>query len=460
VAAVKKLLFLLLLIAASLATASYWIVRSREPASEADQYTLAPAEYGRIAEVVSATGLVQAKDVYPVGTELAGKVVEVLADFNQVVKEGEVLLRLDDRVARQRLKQAEVAVELARVSVKQAEANRDAAATALQRVRELSPEVRRQTDIDVAESQLRVAETGCEAARVRVRESEEARRQAELGLKLHTVRAPVLGPESYRGSASLPVTGGVGAVTADSAPPDEPDRRTFTVLDRHVSLNEEVAPPTSGRLFELAGSMERMQVQVQVVEGDINKIQRGMEADFTVPGRDGDIAFKGNVDEVRQVPGSDRGAVYYKVIVDVRNARDRDSGEWQLRPGLTASVDFVRRARDATWKIPSAALRFQPEAATLSDAARARLAELPNARWKAIWVVGADKRPWPVFVRVAEDAGGEPAIQDAQTSEVLEWEPALRPEPVAGQPNTYPKLIIAAPPARKQGLFSAPRVKF
>jgi multidrug efflux pump subunit AcrA (membrane-fusion protein) len=328
-------------------------------------------------------------------------------------------------------------------------------------VRELSPEVRRQADVDVAESQLRVAETGVEAAVVRVREAEESRRQAELGLKLHTVRAPVLGPDSYRGSASLSGLGGVGALAADASLPDEPERRSFTVLDRHVSLNEEVGPPTSARLFELAGSMDRMQIQVQVVEGDIHKIRRGMEADFTVPGRDGDIAFQGNVDEVHLVPGTDRGAVYYKVIVDARNTRDSASGEWQLRPGLTASVEFVRRAHDAAWKIPSSALNFQPDPLTLTDAARARLAELPDARWKAVWVVGPDQKPWPIFVRVGGvNERGEPAIQEAQCSEVLEWDTTLRPPPVSADPSTQPRLIIAAPPARKSGLFSAPRVKF
>ena len=96
----KKLLILLLLLATGLVGASYWAGRRGESTPEADRYTLLPAEYCRSADVVSATGLVQAKDVFRVGTELAGKVTEVLADFNQVVKEGEVLLRMYDRMAR------------------------------------------------------------------------------------------------------------------------------------------------------------------------------------------------------------------------------------------------------------------------------------------------------------------------------------------------------------------------
>jgi HlyD family secretion protein len=456
----KKLIFLILFIATSLGVTAYWFIRLREPTTELDQYTLVPAEYGRVADVVTATGLVQARDVFQVGTELGGKVVEVLADFNQVVKEGDVLLRLDDRMARQKLRQAEVAVEIAKVSVKQADANRDAAAKALERVRELSPEVRRQTDVDVAESQLRVAEAGTEAAAVRVRESEEARRQAELSLRLHTIRAPVLGPDTARGSVSLTGVGGVGSLASDSASPEEQDRRSFIVLDRSVSLNQEVGPPASARLFELTGSLDRMQVQVQVVEGDIHKIRRGMEADFTVPGRDGEIAFKGSVDEVRMVPTSDRGAVYYKVMVDVRNSRDKSGGEWQLRPGLTASVEFVCRAHEHAWKVPASALNFQPEPALLTDAARVRLAQLPDGRWRTVWIVGADDKPWPVFVRVGGvSERSESAIQDALASEILEWDARLRPAPEPKEPDTYPRLIIAAPPVHR-GLFSAPRVKF
>src|SRR4051794_23130435 len=103
---VKKLLLLLLLLGAGLAGVAYWVSGHNRHAHEADRYTLAAVEYGRAAEVVSATGAVQARDVYPVGSEMAGRVVELLADFNQVVQEGDVLLRLDDRMARQRLAQA------------------------------------------------------------------------------------------------------------------------------------------------------------------------------------------------------------------------------------------------------------------------------------------------------------------------------------------------------------------
>lgn len=452
----QKLLVLLLLLGAALAGAAYWLT---QPASTLDPngYTVLSVEYGRAAEIVSATGLVQARDVFPVGTELGGKVVEVLADFNQIVREGDVLLRLDDRVARQKLKQAEVAVEVARAAVRQAEATRDAAATAVQRVREQSPEVRRQNDVDVVEAHLRAAEVGIEVARVRVQEAEEARRQAELGLKMHAVRAPVLGPDPAGASAKLP--GRVGSLAGDER--DKQERRAFTVLDRRVALNQQVGPPAAAQLFTLASEMEHMQVHVPVVEGDVHKIVRGQEADFTVPGGDGDVAFRGRVEEVRLTPTSEHGAVFYKAIVNVRNERDPATSDWRLRPGLTASVEFVRRVHPAAWKLPSAALSFQPDPATLTEAAVARLTQLPDERWKAVWVLGADHKPWPLFVRLGGgDARGEAGIQDLQACEVLEWDPTLQPPPDPKDQATYPQVILAGPAVKKSSLFNAPNIKF
>ena len=68
----------------------------------------------------------------------------------------------------------DVSVELARVALKQAEAERDTADKAYERERTRPVEVRRQADHDVVESQLRSAQVAVEAAGVRIREAEEA----------------------------------------------------------------------------------------------------------------------------------------------------------------------------------------------------------------------------------------------------------------------------------------------
>jgi HlyD family secretion protein len=460
---VKKLLSVLVLIALALAGVAWWWSAEHERAADAENYSQTSIDFGPLTEVISATGVVQPRDVYAVGSEAAGKVVAVLADFNQVVEEGEVLARLDDRVARDRLAQARLGVEMAQAGVRQAQAARDNAARLVERERNRSPELRRQTDVDLVEGNLRSADAALEGARVKVREAEEGRRQAEYALSLTEIRAPVLAhPGDASASASSPARGGVGALAPEGANPKQ--RRSFVVLDRKVSVNQMVGPPLSAQLFTLASDLEHVQVVAQVVEGDVVKVRRGQRARFTITGSgDADPAIEAKVTEVRLTPASDHGAVYYKAVLEAHNERDAASGEWKLRPGQTASVDVIRRSHEAVWKMPAAALNFQPDDAVLTEAARAKLqrwqVQLDHELWRAVWVTTSDHKPWPVFVRVGgKNAKGEEGIQDGQFTEVLEWDPELRPVPEPNNAAGWPRPIIGMPPPRK-GWFTPPQVK-
>lgn len=424
--------------------------------ADPDTYSFAAAEYGTAEELVSATGLLQARDVLPVGTELAGKVIEVRADFNQTVQEGDVLLRLDDRMAKQRLKQADLGVEAARVALKQAEAARDTAKKTVDREKQRSPEVRLQVDLDLAVSQQKQAEVAVEAAEVKLKEAEESRRQAELALDLLTVRVPVLSDNSTADARPS----GLGSLAAvDDAPPQ---KRSFLVLERKVSLNQQIGPPASGHLFSLAGSLERMQVHAQVAEGDINLIRRGLPTRFTLTGAADERSYQATVEDIHLVPVTERGAVFYKVLLDVPNQRRPDSDEWLLRPGLTATVEIVRRQHEHAWKVPASALALQMDQAP-SDAARAKLdsweARPDRASWRPVWVLDGQGKPYPMFVRTGgANAKGETGIQDTASSEALEWDPELHPDP--SNPGSLPKFIIAMPSGKKSGWFNAPKIKF
>jgi HlyD family secretion protein len=167
---VAKRLLVFLVLGFALLVIGCWWVTSRAAPDPAESYTTVPMEYGRAADIVSATGPVQPRDIYSVGTELSGKVIEVRADFNQEVEEGELLARIDDQPLRERLKMAELSVQEARAGVEQAQAARDAATTAVQREQERSPEVRRQIDIDVAQHQLKTAEAAIALQQVKVQE--------------------------------------------------------------------------------------------------------------------------------------------------------------------------------------------------------------------------------------------------------------------------------------------------
>ena len=453
----KKLL-LFLLLGFVLLLAGCWWFAGRGASDDGQGYTLVPVEYGRAAETVSATGVVQPRETYLVGAELPGKVIEVRADFNQEVAEGDLLARLDDSGVRDRLKLAGLSVDEAKANLRQAESTRDAAATALKREQERPAEVRRQVDVDIVQHQLKSAEAGAEVARVKVQEAEEARRHAADDLGRTEIRAPALAEATA--STAAP-GGGVGTLAPDPAAPRP--KRTFTILDRAVSVNQIVGPPASARLFTLAGGLDRLRIDVQIAEGDVGRIARDQTADVRGPGGDDGPAFSGIVEEVRLSPGNERGAVFYTAVVGVRNERDAATHEWRLRPGMTANVDILLRVHEAVWKMPAAALTFQLDPAAQSDAARARLAhwqEVNNhEQWRPIWVLGADRKPSPLFVRTGgRNPQGETGVQTAEYSEVLEWDPDM-PAPTAGEEASYPRVVIAAPPA-KPSLFTMPKIKF
>jgi hypothetical protein len=198
-----------------------------------------------------------------------------------------------------------------------------------------------------------------------------------------------------------------------------------------------------------------------VVEGDVNKITRGMPVEFTVSGGgNAEPTFQGRVEDIRLTPSSDHGAVYYKVIVEVRNRKNPDTGDWHLRPGQTATVEVLRRVHERAWKVPAAALSFQPEPAVLTEAAKAKLAHWQGAKdhdlWQPVWVVGTDKKPWPVFVRT----GGTEGIQDVQFTEVVEWDPEIKEKLDSKDSATFPRLIIGMSLGKKSGLFNPPNIKF
>jgi HlyD family secretion protein len=451
---VKKLLLILIVLTATLAGSAYAWHLWRKHEEKGIPYTVEQVQRGTLDEVISAAGRVLPREVYIVGSEIPGKVTAVLADYNQTVSEGDVLLRLDDRLAKARLEESKVAVKLAQAALKQAEIQRDTHGKLLDRLRNMAKEVRKPEDVDIAEGKWRAADVAVEEARNKVREAENEQRKAEIGLRLTTVRAPVL--ESPGSSASHPNRPGTGVVVEDAEP--SRGKRSFVVLERKVSVNQEIGSSNQGHLFTLASDLQRMRVTAEVGESDIDKVRRGMTARFTV-GNAGDNApqYYGTIEDIHLMPSNEHGAVNYKVEIDARNERDPASGDWKLRPGLTASVDIIRRSHPDAWKVPSAALNFEPAAEEESAAARKKLAQrdsLPHPdQWQTVWMLGADGKPWPIFVRTGgKNERGETGITADRYIEALQWDEGVK-DPAAL------RVITTAPPPKK-GFFSIPKIQF
>lgn len=444
---VKKVLLVMMVIAAALGTAAYWVKTSYHSGSE-NGYTFEPVQFGSLTEVVSATGLLQPQDVAAVVSDIPGRVVEVKADFNDFVTVGQPLLKLDDALANLKVQEADDAVQQAQAALQAVQAQNKGAESALKFQKKIEA-AGFNKDLIKAEADVLASSAAVEVAKSKISQAKTAQQQARLALDRTIVKAPITG----------------------------------TIIDKQVFLGQPVGPimPSSigqgkeiasalgssgGPLFIIAKDLKKMQVHAQIGEVDISKLRVGLPASFTVYAySDGDIHFDGKVEQIRLKPIMIQGsAVFFTTIIDVENKRDADSKnaqQWMLRPGMTANVEIIRRNHDKVWKAPVSALNFPLDEHYQTEAAKTKIAEWDKKKnredWKLVWVMDAHKKPWPIFVRIGGvSANGETGIKDGQYNEVLEWDPSFEPKPDAAAPQTYPQLIITAPPATKPGFFDRP----
>lgn len=443
----KKWLFLLVLLLAGAGGVYYWWHGSGVQTLHEKSLTFSEIKRVTVRDIVSATGMVEPRETVFVSAETPGTVVRLKGRVGDNVVEGADLAQLDDRrialkveEAKNGLKAAEAGIQQAHAALAQANAQKDAAEKYWNMQKDLAKAggVGFRAEREQAEAQyytavagIKLADAGIEAANAKKLAAVTAAQEAELLHKMTRIKAP----ELYRD-------------------PTMPNKREFLILERKAHEGQMVGPQ-SGPLFTLAGSLERVEVHAQVAEGDVNKIKPSLTARFKVSNYDDqDSDFDdGVVKEIRPLASTIKGAVYYDAVITVKNRKDPKTGEWQLRPGMTVSIDLVRYEHADAWRVPVGALNFKMEEPYQDAAARAKIAEWKKrpdeADWRAVWIWDAQaQRPHPIFVRVGAKPG-ELGLKDAEGNEILEWEPGHEPKGPL-------RVIIGAPPARPPSFLDQP----
>jgi HlyD family secretion protein len=346
------------LLVAAIAAGGWWWADGRG-AGSGPAFRTAKVERGTLTATVAASGTLAPTVQVQVGSQISGQIQEVLVDFNDEVRKGQVIARLDPQSIEYRVRQAQADVEAARaqVSVQQAavmarradlsrasvnldEANRD-----LERKRQLvernfiSPaELDRaralvrvvEQDQKSAQAQLQLAESQVRNAEAIVRQRDAQLAQSRIDLERTVIRAPVDG----------------------------------VVIKRSIQPGQTVAASLQApELFVIAQNLRDMQVDVSVDEAEVSRVQVGQRASFTVdafPGR----TFEGTVRQVRKAAQNVQNVITYTAVVSAAN----DS--LSLLPGMTANVRVVTDVREGVLKVPNAALRFRPPGWTDAPAPR------------------------------------------------------------------------------------------
>jgi HlyD family secretion protein len=298
-----------------------WYLLRAPDTDQAPTYSQAQIRRGAISDVVSATGTLSPINTVLVGSQVSGTIQHLYADFNDEVKQGQLIAQIDPAIFT--AKRAE-----AQANLKNAEATRDKAWID---VLDTKREYDRQSGLLqrklVAESVVDAARFAAQAARVEhqvqvasVAQASAALEREQVNLDYTRIHAPIDG----------------------------------VIISRDVDVGQTVAASLQApTLFTIANDLSRMQVEADVDEAFIGQVQEGQPVSFTVfayPHRQ----FSGSVAQVRLQPRVEAGVVKYNCIIHV------DNTDLALKPGMTATVSIEVAHLENVLTAPSAALRYVP----------------------------------------------------------------------------------------------------
>lgn len=324
---IRGALALLVLIVVSVLAVTIRHHRERGP-----NFIMAPLTRGDITVTVTATGNLQPINTVDVGSEISGTVAEVFVDFNDKVRKGQVLARLDTTKLATALERSRATLAANQARVRQARATVTEKQQTLGRFEEVARlsggKVPSATELDAARANLERARAELATSEASATESAGAVKQGETDLSKATIRS---------------ATNGI-------------------VLKRTVDPGQTVAASLQAPvLFSLAEDLSEMKLIVAVSEADVGQVREGLSASFSVDAW-ADKTFPATISQVRYGATTVDNVVSYQTVLLVKNP------DLKLRPGMTATADIKVAEHKDVMLVPNAALRFRPpEAAPASQ---------------------------------------------------------------------------------------------
>ena len=297
----------LVLAVAGLLWGGYALQKKIGAPDDKPRYKTADVDRGSIVQFVTATGTLNPVGLVNVGTQVSGTVSEINVDFNDRVKQGQVLLKINPILLQAVIKQNAASLNAARAGLTLAESNYNR-----------NTKLVDQGFISaIALEQLKQA---LDAARAQVQVNEALLERARADMANSIIRAPIDG----------------------------------VIIKRTADLGQTVAASfQTPNLFIIARDLKKMQIDTNVSEADVGLLKDGQPVRFVVdafPDRD----FDGKVRQFRLAANVTQNVVTYNVVIDV------DNPDELLKPGLTAQVRIITANKPSTLRVPTAALRYRP----------------------------------------------------------------------------------------------------
>lgn len=282
------------------------LILTRCGSGSRQNYETVAVARGPITQAVTATGTLNPVQNVQVGSQVSGNIQKLFADFNSVVKAGQVIAQIDPVVFQASVNQAKGDLDNAQAALELARLNET-------RTRALvAKQNSAQSDLDQATANLHQAE-----ANVKIKEGALEKAQADLD---HcTITSPIDG----------------------------------IIISRSVDVGQTVAASLQAPvIFQIANDLTKMQIDANVAEADVGGVAVDQDVDFTVDAFPTQT-FHGKVVQVRNAPITVQNVVTYDTVIGVTNP------DLKLKPGMTANVSIISAHKDSVLKIPNGALRFR-----------------------------------------------------------------------------------------------------
>jgi len=270
-------------------------------------YQAVPVARRDIVVSARANGTIEPDTTVEVKSKASGEILEIRVETGDVVRRGDLLIRIDQRQPRNTLAQAQADLEVAKAQLANAESQRRRADELFQ-ARAITEAEHDQAVLDYANAKAAVvrAQVAVENAQIRLDDTD--------------VRAPISG----------------------------------TIIEKSVERGQVISSPTSdvggGTVLLKMADLNLVQVRTLVDETDIGKIEPGLRATVIVdayPNR----PFEGVVRKIEPLATVQQNVTMFPVLVRIQNR------EGLLKPGMNAEVEIHVGRRNGVLAVPNAALR-------------------------------------------------------------------------------------------------------
>ncbi|MFJ1431366.1 efflux RND transporter periplasmic adaptor subunit [Capnocytophaga canimorsus] len=314
-----------------------------------------------LTQKVSATGKIQPELEIKISSEVSGEIIELPVVEGQMVKKGDLLVRINPDIYQSVLNRSVASLENIKSSLRQAEANFKENEASFERNQKLFEKgVISRAEWDKAVSAYDIAKANKESAKYSVQSAMASVSEAQDNLKRTSIYAPASG----------------------------------TISKLNVELGERVVGTVqmTGTEIMRVANLSSMEVEVDVNESDIVKVNINDRATIEVdayPKKN----FEGrvtNIANTANATASVEQVTNFKVKIHIDEASyqalltGKKQGYSPFRPGMTATVDILTTERNDVVTVPVSAIVMKSIKEISKDSL---IKEKDDKRQEAVFVV-------------------------------------------------------------------------